>query len=126
MSVSDALVSDATKAACWSDCRSARMLSTTARQPFLVSVEAAEATATLTFDDSKLAKTKKLIAELNKQLDVRERQASLEGQVNGLIPVEEATESTEASITNRIDDYFDPKTDTGSSSADESVADNDS
>jgi len=91
----------------------------------LRTVEAAEATATLTFDDSKLAKAKKLIAELNKQLDVRERQASLEGQVNGLIPVEEATESTEASITNRIDDYFGPKTDTGSSSADESVADND-
>ena len=91
----------------------------------LRTVEAAEATATLSFDDSKLAKAKKLIAELNKQLDVRERQASLEGQVNGLIPVEEATESTEASITNRIDDYFGPKANTGSSAADESVADSD-
>jgi chromosome segregation ATPase len=91
----------------------------------LRTVEAAEATATLSFDDSKLAKAKKLIAELNKQLDVRERQASLEGQVNGLIPVEEATESTEGSITNRIDDYFGPKANTGSSSADESVADSD-
>ena len=33
--------------------------------------------------------------------------------------VEEATERTEASITNRIDDYFGPKANPGSSSADE-------
>ena len=76
----------------------------------LRTVEAAEATATLDFDDSKLARAKKLILELNKQLDVRERQANLEGEVNGLIPVEAGHEPTEASITNRIDDYFGPNT----------------
>ncbi|MDP7274809.1 MAG: hypothetical protein QF363_04975 [Planctomycetaceae bacterium] len=72
----------------------------------LRSVEAAEATATLDFDDSRLARAKKLIVELNKHLDVRERQANLEGKVHGLIPVEEVTEPTESSITSRIDDYF--------------------
>ncbi len=72
----------------------------------LRSVEAAEATATLDFDDSRLARAKKLIVELNKQLDVREREANLEGKVHGLIPVEELTEPTESSITNRIDEYF--------------------
>lgn len=75
----------------------------------LRTVEAAEATATLDFDDSKLARAKKLILELNKQLDVRERQANLEGQVNGLIPIEDSSEPTESSITNRIDDYFGPR-----------------
>ena len=50
-----------------------------------------------------------MILELNKQLDVRERQANLEGQVNGLIPVEDSSEPTESSITNRIDDYFGPR-----------------
>ena len=89
----------------------------------LRTVEAAEATATLSFDDSKLARAKKLIAELNKQLDVRERQASLEGQVNGLIPVEDTTESTEASITSRIDDYFGATTADSGSAIDPSVAD---
>ena len=83
----------------------------------LRTVEAAEATATLDFDDSKLARAKKLILELNKQLDVRERQANLEGQVNGLIPVESGSEPTESSITNRIDDYF------GAGDSDGSVAD---
>lgn len=72
----------------------------------LRSVEAVEATATLEFDDSRLARAKKLIVELNKQLDVREREANLEGQVHGLIPVEEVTETTESSITARIDEYF--------------------
>ena len=85
----------------------------------LRTVEAVEATATLDFDDSKLARAKKLILELNKQLDVRERQANLEGEVNGLIPIETGSEPTESSITNRIDDYFGP----GHSDSDGSVAD---
>jgi peptidoglycan hydrolase CwlO-like protein len=72
----------------------------------LKSVEAAEATETFKFDDSRLARAKKLIVELNKQLDVREREANMEGQVNGLIPVEASAEPTDESIADRIDAYF--------------------
>jgi len=72
----------------------------------LRSVQAVEATATFEFDDSRLARAKKLIRELNRQLDVREREANLEGQVNGLIPVDESGEPTSSNITERVDEYF--------------------
>lgn len=87
----------------------------------LKGIEAAEATATFEFDDSRLARAKKLIAELNKQLDVREREANLEGTVNGLIPVENSTEPTDESIADRIDAYFGDTP--GDAPVDEALAD---
>ena len=78
-------------------------------QARMKSVQAVETVSTLEIDKSQLARTKKLIRDLNKQLDVREKLLDAEGKFNGLIPVE--TEPAETGdLTRKIDNYFDKET----------------
>lgn len=77
-------------------------------QARLQTVRAAETVSTLAIDDSNLSHARKLIAELNKQLDVKEKVMDAEGKFTGLIPVE-ATQTPAApeDIGQQIDAYFD-------------------
>jgi chromosome segregation ATPase len=72
----------------------------------LKSVQAAQITSTIEFDDSQLSRAKTLIRELNKQLDVRTKLMDAEGKFSGLIPVESAKVPVEVNIAKEIDDYF--------------------
>jgi hypothetical protein len=73
-------------------------------------LQAAETVSTLEIDDSELTRVKKLIRELNKQLDVKEKMLDAEGKFVGLIPVEStATEMPAEKITEEIDAYFNTK-----------------
>lgn len=71
----------------------------------LKAVEAAETVSTLEIDHSQLARTKKLIRDLNKQLDVKEKLMDAEGKFTGLIPVETETD-VPANIEEQVDTYF--------------------
>jgi chromosome segregation ATPase len=55
----------------------------------LRSVEAAETIANLEIDDSQLSRARTLIAEINQELDVREKMADAESDFSGSIPVEQ-------------------------------------
>ena len=71
----------------------------------LKTVQAAESVTALEIDDSQLARAKKLIAGLNRQLHVKEKLLDAEGKFTNLIPVDlESQESTD--ITSEIDSYF--------------------
>ena len=72
----------------------------------LKTVRAAEAASTLEFDDSRLARAKKLIRELNKQLDVKEKELDTHGKFTGLIPVDAQPEPSIEDVTIEIDAYF--------------------
>jgi peptidoglycan hydrolase CwlO-like protein len=72
----------------------------------LKAVQAKQTVATLEIDDSQLARAKKLIRELNKQLDVREKMLDAQGKFSGLIPVEVEPQIPVDNITERIDEYF--------------------
>jgi chromosome segregation ATPase len=76
-------------------------------QARLQTVRAAETVSTLAIDDSSLSHARALIAELNKQLDIKEKILDSEGKFTGLIPVE-ATESPVVpnDIDQQIDAYF--------------------
>lgn len=71
----------------------------------LKTVEAAETAQTIQFDDTQLARAKTLIAELNKQLDVREKMLDAEGRFVDLIPVDEEPENV-TDVARDIDAYF--------------------
>lgn len=58
-------------------------------QARLRSVQAAETIAGLEIDDSQLARTRQLIAEIHKHLDVREKMVDAEANFTGTIPVEQ-------------------------------------
>jgi chromosome segregation ATPase len=76
-------------------------------QARLQTVRAAETVSTLAIDDSNLSHARTLIAELNKQLDIKEKILDAEGKFSGLIPVK--TTSTPAvpdDIGQQIDTYF--------------------
>lgn len=74
----------------------------------LKTLQAAETASRVVIDDSQLARAKKLIRELNKQLDVKERMLDAEGQLTGLIPVgaEAETEEVPSDLTAQIDEHF--------------------
>lgn len=76
-------------------------------------VQAAQTASSVQLDDSQLARAKKLILDLNKQLDVAQRLLDAEGNFTGVIPVETAAQVPE-DLGSQIDDYFGP----GSRSAD--------
>lgn len=80
-------------------------------QARLQTVRAAETVSTLAIDDSNLSHARALIAELNKQLDIKEKILDSEGKLTGLIPVE-ATESPVVpnDIDQQIDAYFHAET----------------
>lgn len=70
------------------------------------SIKAAESISESTLvDDSRLSKAKNLIAELNKQLDIKERLLETDVNSAGLIPVETELEP-EVEISSQIDEYF--------------------
>ena len=56
-------------------------------------------------DNSQLVRAKKLIGELNKQLDVAQRVLDAEGKFTGLIPVE-ALNPVPEDLSAQIDEYF--------------------
>jgi len=76
-------------------------------QARLETIRAAEAVSTLAIDDSNLSHARTLIAELNKQLDVKQKMLDAEGKFTGLIPVEApAVEPTTETICEQIDAYL--------------------
>lgn len=71
----------------------------------LKTVQAAQTASSVQLDDSQLARAKKLISELNKQLDVAQKMLDADGKFTGLIPVETAAQIPE-DLSNQIDEYF--------------------
>lgn len=79
-------------------------------QARLETIRAAETVSTLAIDDSNLSHARRLIDDLNKQLDVKEKVLDAEGKFAGLIPVEApAAETAPSNITEQIDAYFAPE-----------------
>jgi septal ring factor EnvC (AmiA/AmiB activator) len=74
-------------------------------QARLQSVQAAESMSNLQFDDSALNRAKSLVAELNKELEVRERVLNAEGSFTGLIPVESKSDAPK-DIAEQVENYF--------------------
>lgn len=76
-------------------------------QARLNQIKATESVNSLEIDDSQLVRTRNMIHELNKQLDVKERMLDAEGEFVGLIPVEEELEKrVHANVLSEIDSYF--------------------
>jgi chromosome segregation ATPase len=71
----------------------------------LKTIQAAQTATTVQLDDSQLARAKKLIGELNKQLDVAQKMLDADGKFTGLIPVETAAQVPE-DLSKQIDEYF--------------------
>ena len=69
-------------------------------------VRAAEAVSQLAIDDSNLSHARKLIGDLNKQLDVKQRVLETEAKFVGMIPVEKAEPIAPANLAEQIDAYF--------------------
>lgn len=57
-------------------------------------------------DSSKLAKTQKLISDIQKRLDVAERVMAHESKFVGSIPVDEVDTVAETDLVAQVDDYF--------------------
>jgi len=73
----------------------------------LKTVQAAETVSTLEIDDSELNRVRKLIRDLNKQLDVKEKMLDTEGRFIGLIPVDApAAQPSVENVTEEINAYF--------------------
>lgn len=75
----------------------------------LKTLQAAEAASSLQIDDSQLTRVKKLIGEIDKQLDVKVKLLDAEGRFTGLIPVETKAEVPE-DISGQIEEYFGEET----------------
>ena len=75
-------------------------------QARLQTVRAAEAVSQLAIDDSSLSHARKLIDDLNRQLDVKQRVLETEVKFAGLIPVEKAESAVAADLDQQIDAYF--------------------
>lgn len=74
----------------------------------LKTLQAAQVASSVNFDESQVARTRQLIRELNKQVDVRQKLLQGNGDTTGLIPLDEPVSST-AEITEQVDQYFSPK-----------------
>jgi len=68
-------------------------------------IQAAQTASNVQLDDSQLARAKKLIGELNKQLDVAQKMLDADGKFAGLIQVD-ATTAIPEDLSRQIDDYF--------------------
>jgi len=71
----------------------------------LKAVQAAETISTVSIDDSELTRAKKLIRDLNKQIDVREKVMASDGKLTDLIPME-AKHATPKDLESQIEAYF--------------------
>ncbi len=80
-------------------------------------VQAAETVSTVSIDDSELTRAKKLIRELNKQLDVREKVMAADNKLSDLIPTE-TKQSTPADLESQIEAHFAPKAEPSSTKPD--------
>ena len=69
-------------------------------------VRAAETVSHLAFDDSNLNHARKLITDLNKQLDVKQKMLDTEAKFADLIPVESMTAEVPKNLNQQIDAYF--------------------
>jgi len=88
----------------------------------LKTLQAAQTASEVQIDDSQLARAKKLIRELNKQLDVKERMLDAEGQLTGLIPVDaEEDDDIPADLSAQIDEYFGNEADDSVKTAEKSL-----
>jgi hypothetical protein len=81
-------------------------------------VRAASTGSKLQMDDSKLAQTEKLIAQIQKRLDVAERVLAAESKFVQSIPVDTVVESD---LVAQVDDYFDSRGRTQQSDKDASA-----
>jgi len=68
-------------------------------------IQAAQTATSVQLDDSQLARAKKLIGDLNKQLDVAQKMLDADGKFSGLIPVD-TTPAVPEDLSNQIDEYF--------------------
>ncbi len=75
-------------------------------QARLQTVKAAEAVSQLAIDDSNLSHARKLIDDLNKQLDVKQRVMETEVKFAGMIPVEKSEPAVASDLDQQIDAYF--------------------
>lgn len=71
----------------------------------LKTLQACQTATNVQLDDSQLTRAKKLIGDLNKQLDVAQKMLDADGKFSGLIPVDTASQVPE-DLSNQIDDYF--------------------
>jgi len=75
----------------------------------LQTIRAEQSVSAPEIDDSALSNVKRLIAEVNKQLDVQEKLLDSNGQFGtGLIPVDTKPTVELSNVTAEIDDYFKP------------------
>lgn len=72
----------------------------------LKAVEAAESVSKLAIDNSGLSQVKRLIAELNKDLDIKQKMLDAEGEFIDLIPSESILEETPEELSEQIEQYF--------------------
>ncbi|HXY37258.1 MAG TPA: hypothetical protein VEI07_23720 [Planctomycetaceae bacterium] len=78
----------------------------------LQTIRAEQSVSTPEIDESELSNVKRLIAEVNKQLDVQEKLLDSNGKFgSGLIPVETKPAVELGSVTAEIDAYFSPAKD---------------
>lgn len=75
-------------------------------QARLQTVKAAETVSQLAIDDSNLSHARKLIDDLNKQLDVKQRVLETEAKFTGMIPVEKSEPAVASDLDQQIDAYF--------------------
>lgn len=69
-------------------------------------IQAAETVSRLAIDDSNLSHARKLISDLNRQLDVKQRMLDVEGKFVSMIPVEQIVPEAPADLDQQIDTYF--------------------
>lgn len=70
-------------------------------------LQAAQVSSDLEFDDSHLSRTKTLMRQLDKELDVLDRTLAADTKLSGTIPVDEKpSEIPLVDVTNQVDSYF--------------------
>jgi chromosome segregation ATPase len=74
----------------------------------LQTIRAEQAVSAPEIDESELSTVKRLIAEVNKQLDVQEKLLDAQGKFVGLIPVDVKPTVDLGGLTAEIDEYFKP------------------
>ena len=72
----------------------------------LQTIRAEQTVCSPEIDESALSNVKRLIAEVNKQLDVQEKLLDSEGKFVGLIPVEAKSTVDTGNLSAEIDSYF--------------------
>lgn len=83
-------------------------------------VQAAETISTVSIDDSQLTRTKKLIRELNKQLDVREKVMATDGKLTDLIPADPKSTAPK-DLDAQIEAHFSPKAEASDSKPEQKI-----